>query len=138
MENLIDYEKRPLEVQETKMLIVLLSGIDDKQWDEIKDHVPIAVAIKRFEATEQPYDRGLLIFVISLCANLAQVIIWCYTIHCIQKDLGKVATLDDLCSIYFAEGVPIDEAYKVIWEAQKDEKAPLGNALDRMGDWPRI
>jgi len=133
---LLDSDLRPMSEEECEVFFhisIHRHKLPDDLWRQLREVFEVKLAIKRFECTGEPYDQALLVLFIQLCDTPAKVVMWCYTIHVLQSELGRVATIDDIATGPFATGVPTGEAYDELWERQKSQ---YGNTIDAMHLWP--
>lgn len=62
-----------------------------------------------------------------------QAVLWAYSIY--RKAREGDYTLADFMAYIGQHGVPSEDAYAKLWEAQKDRGSPLGNRLDNREVW---
>lgn len=90
----------------------------------------------RLEAVESPVELAPSMLVASICRSPGEAVMWAFTLNKIACETGKPVDLAALVQ-RFPHGLPSEKAYSDTWDAQKEPGAPLGNAIDRMDEWPR-
>lgn len=98
------------------------------------------VLTKRLAFYDIPTTLMCRLFVLQLCENPAQAVLWAFTLGKIWEKNGyKPVTLVQLCDS-FPDGFPTDAEYRRLWDLQKRENPPRGgmdNWLDYGEVWPR-
>lgn len=80
--------------------------------------------------------QDLLVFLALLSSSPGIAVMWAYTLHKMQKP-GELLTLTEW-SASFPYGVPTNEAYRAIWDAQKGRNngdPKVDNYLDMQETW---
>lgn len=145
---LLGAETRPMDEDETRTLTQLVLASCDASHDPVaawqkmqeEPQAPLGLKImaKRLEVWGVSFDPFLGMFVLCLCDRPGKIVLWCYTIGLMEKELGRPPTIEDFSMRFFPMGVPTEEEYSRIWDDQKETvkdaedglEAPLGNWLD--------
>jgi hypothetical protein len=80
-------------------------------------------------------ERGLFLFLCVTSNTPAKLVMWVWTLHNAKSTgyLSGMATLETWGMRLFPNGMPTEEAFEKIWDAQKSEKG--GNLLDGDTVW---
>jgi hypothetical protein len=104
------------------------------------------VMSKRLEVVEAIVSIYTRAFLCHIAINTAEVVLWAWTLNLLSVAEDRPVTLG-IWAEYFPWGIPVPEARKAIWYAQKipdkmrpryesGQKGP-DNLVDYMNIWPR-
>jgi hypothetical protein len=104
--------------------------------------VVLKLVVERLRLTDFEYDERTVIWASILAdyssgaqiGSLGRAVLWAYAIWKLTKEQGEPVTFKQILSI-LGDGVPNDDVYSELWEAQKDPNSPLGNLLDNPVTW---
>ena len=138
-----DFPTRVLDMSESMFLIGLLMNsnlelraeITDTSFDEVG--FLGKVFARRLHAHGVRLELRAALYVLSLLTSPGDSTMWVWTLFNLQRNADHVVTLDELIGV-FPLGVPSPEAYSGLWDAQKNTKSSLGNALDAPETWVRL
>ena len=120
-------ETRAMTEDEGTMLITLTMvelsspGVFDtaEQQKELKGFPLFQILDDRLHRHGAEADTALKAMIIDLSKTPGVVVMWAYTLHRMQQELGRRPTLVDFSTTYFPMGVPTEAAYSRMWDAQK-------------------
>lgn len=150
---LLDAEQRPMTPEESHIFMAIMmaspEGIQEMGRELAQKSQAFQILSKRLEFHNVNVELRLQILISSLCKTPGQVVMWVYTLFLMQEDRESVS-FNDFCGEVnspFAMGVPTDESYSTVWDAQKisrkDQKKAgeavltQDNWLDRLETWQR-
>lgn len=145
LQSLLGCKTRRMTEDESKLLLHLLMLDMHKKGDAIlkidddlreREVFVYLVLSKRLEGfnTISPkleVDTAVQIMCTMLCDTPGKAVIWAYTLNELFVKLGHEVAMDDWVN-EFPDGVPMEEEYQRVWEAQKSGGA---NMIDDFKNW---
>ena len=98
--------------------------------------LPIAmqILITRLPNVSQGYYLNTLLFLASLSDRPGISVILAWWLYTETVKIGSAISMEDIGKDYFPMGVPTEESYSKIWDAQKGSY-PIDNMLDQSELW---
>lgn len=136
--NLVDAAVRPMtEDESTIMLNSMLSPRGMMPFDDTASKelgFSGQVLFKRLESySSTKLTLGLAVMIVIMSkGNPGQLVMWAYTMHCIDPHEDRPLTINDFAE-KFPHGVPSDIGFAQIWDDQKGDKNE--NLIDQIAYW---
>jgi hypothetical protein len=140
-------DRRPMNEEDTKIFLhtTLAEQQDIRGQGDVLEQLHIMLLVKstnyaimnaRLESVGAKVGRAPMLFAAALCDDPGNAVMWAFTLNKMAIKASKPVDMDTFAN-YFPMGIPTDDGYHEVWESQKEVDSPLGNAIDRMDDWPR-
>jgi hypothetical protein len=135
---------RPLTEEEFSLLVPLM--ISEQKNENIIP--PVAKKMLQYQVIEKrltaynikdKIDDRVILFCTLISKNLAEVVMWSYTLALILTKQKKHLTISDWCQ-WFPVGIPTEEEKHRCWLEQKKEmdESHSDNKIDDFTNWPVV
>lgn len=135
---------RPLTEEEFSLLVPLMISEQKNENiipTEVKQMLQYQVIEKRLTAynIKDKIDDRVILLCALISKNLAEVVMWGYTLALILTKQKKCLTISDWCQ-WFPVGIPTEEEKHRCWLEQKKETIDdmNDNKIDDFANWPVV